>query len=242
LRPPKMTTRQGSASNGPVVMLNASDSECAALVVTSTGIKHVALPGMTFSGAKDLAEAVQFASSRGAIPLSLPERIQNVIAQRLQPDRSPSTLVEPHGRRIPDICVPTTDIFRFVLRELGEAVVAPVVRCLGMKVSGVCWRELTLLQLISLCRSPNRLHAYGGVPRGHFSDAEVRFSPVRWGFSANAELDLQSGSPVGPNLGPNLRFRFKEVRFDVRRRLNVEPDARSQRNSLCEEHHTLNRR
>jgi hypothetical protein len=44
LRPSRLSTLQSAATNGPVVILNASRTGCAALILTSSGVQHVPFP------------------------------------------------------------------------------------------------------------------------------------------------------------------------------------------------------
>jgi len=49
LRPSRISVLQGAAVDAPVVILNASKSGCDGLIVTSSDVKHVPLPGLSFA-------------------------------------------------------------------------------------------------------------------------------------------------------------------------------------------------
>jgi hypothetical protein len=76
LQPTSFTKLQGAAANGPVVILNASEYGCDALVMSSTGVNHVPLPEFTLTIAKELAISFR-RSDHGwtecTTPVSIPE-------------------------------------------------------------------------------------------------------------------------------------------------------------------------
>jgi hypothetical protein len=61
LLPTPFDKLQKAAAHGPVVILNASDSGCAALVVTLSNIEHVPLPRCTLKNIGMLAKLIQTA-------------------------------------------------------------------------------------------------------------------------------------------------------------------------------------
>jgi tetratricopeptide (TPR) repeat protein len=140
LRPKAIGTLQLAASYGPVIILNASESGCcSALIVTSSrGVDHVALPDMTFKGARALALLVKTALSPHPTISALPDAIKETLIQQMRavPDGSYShTSTDRHGKRARDIPLETNDTFRYVLAGLWELVVQPVVRFLNLEVS-----------------------------------------------------------------------------------------------------------
>jgi hypothetical protein len=113
LRTKRLATLRMAAANGPVVILNASKSGCAALVLRSAeaDVLHVPLPQFSLNTAKDLVDTMQ--------------KLANAAHPQTQKDRS--------MRRLP-IAGDDEDIFRTILTTLWTSVVDPVFRSLGLKV------------------------------------------------------------------------------------------------------------
>jgi tetratricopeptide (TPR) repeat protein len=86
LRPKSLDTLQKAASNGPIVILNACESGCDALLITSSGVRHVALPRITFNDVKALVQRIRAAISPGS-----------AIAPLFQLTYDPFVRIEQHG-------------------------------------------------------------------------------------------------------------------------------------------------
>lgn len=106
LRPKSFVTLKLAASNGPIVILNASASGCDALIVTRSGISHITLTDITYEVAKVLAQLVQSAISSAA-NIPLPDVIHNLLQQMSSDPDVPYTysLTERRGRLVPYIPV-----------------------------------------------------------------------------------------------------------------------------------------
>lgn len=114
LRAKPLTTLQAAAAKGPVVILNASKSECAALVVKSgeAGVLHVPLPEFTVGTVKELVSKMRNLANSGY--------------PRAREDRA--------SRRLHVAADSEEDNFRVVLATLWASVVVPVLRSLDLEV------------------------------------------------------------------------------------------------------------
>ena len=139
----RFSTLQHAAANGPVVILNASNSACAALILTSssTVVKHVPLPNLHFPEVTKLVKLVRHAiapNGRDALLAkskctSVEDLIQDMLfSNALQSLRLP---LERHIGRASDISTHSDDIFRYVLGVLWQSVVEPVITSLNLKVN-----------------------------------------------------------------------------------------------------------
>ncbi|KIM40921.1 hypothetical protein M413DRAFT_445696 [Hebeloma cylindrosporum] len=126
LRPNSSVKLQNAASRGPVVILNASKSRCDALVVSVSGIEHIALPEVTAEFVVKLVHLVQYASGAMAVPAM--SKIRDLIHQTKYPPGAESQI--PMGKPIR-----VDDIFRHVLEVLWISTVEPVIRSLGLQKS-----------------------------------------------------------------------------------------------------------
>jgi tetratricopeptide (TPR) repeat protein len=112
LRTKRLATLQTAAANGPVVILNASKSGCAALVLRSTEKDlHVPIPQFSLDTAKELVDKMQ--------------KLANTAHPRAHEDRSMRRLATGGDDE---------DIFRRVLATLWTSVVDPIFRCLDLEV------------------------------------------------------------------------------------------------------------
>ena len=134
----RFATLQGAATSGPVVILNASESGCAALIVTMSGVEHIPLPDFTHSFAGVLVEML-----RGVGSMLVMRAIR-----RVEPVAS------------------FDETLALVLAVLWLFVVKPVFRSLNLKARKfLSPEEFTLLTLNFILRKPSwRLHVYGGAP------------------------------------------------------------------------------
>jgi hypothetical protein len=128
---------QKAAAHGTFVILNASDSGCAALTVTLSNIVHVPLPRCTFKNIEMLAKMIQTAcgARSGFVP-----KLQIQVLSKTMKDLPESTRTDRYSHPAPSIAANSDDIFQEVLAILWTYVVEPVFRSLNLKV----WHSLCL--------------------------------------------------------------------------------------------------
>jgi hypothetical protein len=144
LRPKQLSTLQGAAADGPVVVLNASQSACDALILTPTRVRHIPLPDLSITDVTKLVKLIHCAIAQDGRDILHPESnrahieglVQQIpfISDTLQLLRRP---LERHIGRVPDIFEQSDNIFRYVLGMLWEAVVEPIVHMLDLKVKSI---------------------------------------------------------------------------------------------------------
>jgi hypothetical protein len=144
LRSSRVSTLQGAATNGPVVLLNASESGSDALIMTSEpGIKHVPLPDLDFTQVHVLVKLIQAASMSSRRNTFLQESECTWIVGRFEQLRvfsgAPQFLTQSvearHVGRASTAEMLPDDIFRFVLGVLWVSAVEPVIRSMNFEVS-----------------------------------------------------------------------------------------------------------
>ncbi|KDR71661.1 hypothetical protein GALMADRAFT_75010, partial [Galerina marginata CBS 339.88] len=136
LRPIPLSRLKKAASQHPVVILIPNDSGSHCLLLTSTSVHHLDLPGLPTSKLQDLVNLVQIAVS----PLKRRRSSLGTIFVNLV-----DILPERRGMRVHDDEKRTSDeIFRSVLGILWDNVVRPVIEFLEIKKSSS--RELPILQ------------------------------------------------------------------------------------------------
>jgi hypothetical protein len=115
LRPKGLATLRAAAANGPVVILNASESGCGALILKSAeaGVLFVPLTHFTLATAKELVDSMK--------------KLANAAHPKTHGEEGRSM------RRLP-IAGDDEDIFRSVLGSLWELVVNPILCSLNLKV------------------------------------------------------------------------------------------------------------
>jgi hypothetical protein len=160
LRTSQLSTLQGAAAKGPVVILNASEAGCSALILSSTGVRHLPFLELTFTSVTTLVKLIQSAigsDGRDASALEsnrihVERLVQQMplLSETLQLLRFP--LESRHIQRISNIATTPDDIFRYVLAILWESVIEPVIRELNLEVI-VCFYYLDYLF------SSSQLHA-----------------------------------------------------------------------------------
>jgi hypothetical protein len=142
LRPHRLATLQHAAVNGPVAILIASKTACAALVLKLTGVRHVPLPDLSLTEVTILVKLIcQIIAQdgRGGM-LSDPSRacVEGLIQQMpllsgtVQQLRRP---FERHVGRASDTHAQPDDLFRYILALLWELVVEPIIQSLDLKVN-----------------------------------------------------------------------------------------------------------
>jgi hypothetical protein len=140
LRPSRLSTLQGAAINGPVVILNASQSGSDAMIVTLSGVKHIALPDLSFTAVNALVKLTQTATVTSSRTSLLPDaHIEHgflempVFSGRLQHLRL--TIEARHAGRVSDAQMDPEDTFRVILASLWIWAVEPVIRSLDLEVN-----------------------------------------------------------------------------------------------------------
>ena len=132
LRPSGLSTLQHAAVNGPVVILNASVTGCAALILTSAGVQHVPFPDLTLDDVTRLAKLLQVASK--GIDNWFPEfdcAYTTYMEDVQRMSDLPNTM---QMLRLPDESRHEY-IFRLVLAVLWTSVAMPVIHMLNLEAS-----------------------------------------------------------------------------------------------------------
>jgi hypothetical protein len=142
LRPSRLSTLQGAVVKSPVVVLNASKTDCAALVLTLTGVQHVPFPDLTLTDVAQLVKLTHYAIAHDEKHTSLLESncmhvkglVQQIpfISDTLQLLRLP---LERHMGQASDISAQPDNIFIYVLGVLWESVVEPVICLLKLELN-----------------------------------------------------------------------------------------------------------
>ena len=151
---------QEAAKNGPVVILNITRSECSALVVSLSSVRHVPLPHVALNDVHRLVNLLQLVTAPSARFSSMVEDARSLI-QQLQ--TLPETLSHRDRglRQIQHLPVDENSTFKFVLERLWLTIAEPVIKSLGLQVS---ISDIDLLSFpLFFCRNPTRLLVCGGV-------------------------------------------------------------------------------
>ncbi|KAJ7881247.1 hypothetical protein B0H13DRAFT_2235584 [Mycena leptocephala] len=124
LLPKSISKLQKAACNGPVVLLNAADSGCDALVVTQKEVKHIPLPDISTKMTRCLGDILRMAlSPHGVRSDTLPALLQSIRTNpRLKAVRLPMSGHTPN------------DLFGAVLGLLWFDVACPIIDALNLKV------------------------------------------------------------------------------------------------------------
>lgn len=131
LRPSRLSMLQRAAVNGPVVILNASKTGCAALILTSAAVQHVPFPDLTLDNVTYLAKLLQVASKGIDSDDLLPESYCAFLEDVQRMSDLPYAL---QMLRLPDE-TRHEYIFRLVLAVLWTSVAMPVIRMLNLEAS-----------------------------------------------------------------------------------------------------------
>ncbi|KAF8501303.1 CHAT domain-containing protein [Gautieria morchelliformis] len=140
LRPRRISTLLGAVVDAPVVILNASEGGCAALILTSlNGVQHVPL-ALTFADVTVLVDFMRIATAPGHQDLtcsaSMQARVDGLLQQNL-----PSTTLQLMGQSLEsrDMTRVQTNHeynhFQMVLAVLWQSVVRHVFHTLGLEKS-----------------------------------------------------------------------------------------------------------
>jgi hypothetical protein len=132
LRPSPLAELQSAAANGPVVILNSSESGCAAVIMTSSDIHHVPLPKFTMKIAQTLVKLIQYACGMRTDKVTK-WMLKDLMAQT-QSHPEPFYRDDRHGKLNSNGMATSDDIFLSALAILWTSVAEPVIRCLAMTV------------------------------------------------------------------------------------------------------------
>jgi hypothetical protein len=181
-----------------VVILNTSDSGCAALILTPTNVQHVPFAGLGFTELTVLKKLLRYAIAKDgrAFSPSLFNRahIEGLVRQIPFASDSLQLLRLPfdarHIGRASDLPVQPDDIFRFVLAVLWVSVVKLVIDCLELEVNYPSSLQLFLtVKLTVIFRNVMNLRICGGALRDNlfFFQYTQRGStfPRRWNVFPN---------------------------------------------------------
>jgi hypothetical protein len=167
LRPSRLSALQGAVADGSVVVLNASKTGCAALVLTTTGVQHVPLPDLSLNQVIELTKLIRYAIAKGdrepqANHIHF-ESLVPFISDTLQLLRES---LERHLGRASNTSVQADDIFRYVLGVLWVSVVEPIIRLLALEVNS---KFLSPIAFSAHCHCRNlMIHlSYGGAPQAN---------------------------------------------------------------------------
>ena len=164
LQPKSFLELQHSARNGPVVILNASESGCDGLLITRDDVHHVPFPALTRQYTHELAVDLRQALSYNMTSLAstAADAIYDGLCHSIQamgPDAR-------KGSKVPDKCLDSEDIFRIVLRKLWVCVAQPVIQALKLQVGLTTSAFLFFLSTkATLSRNRTCPHVCGGVPQ-----------------------------------------------------------------------------
>jgi hypothetical protein len=142
LRTNRLSALQDAVVNGPVVILNASETGCAALVFNLNGVQHVPIMDLSLHQLTTLVKLIRNAIAQSGRDASLPDsnraRVWGLVEQipfisdTLQLLRLP---LERHVGRASETSAWPDDIFRYVLGVLWTSVVEPIIRLLKLEVN-----------------------------------------------------------------------------------------------------------
>jgi len=139
LRPSRLSTLQSAAVDAPVVILNASKSSCDALIMTSSDVKHIPLPDLSFTDIIVLVMLIRSATTGNPLLresfLPMIDDLFRRMSYNSDAERSLRQSVEGrHMKRVSDTQLDSQDIFRLVLDVLWISVVQPVIDSLNLEV------------------------------------------------------------------------------------------------------------
>ena len=122
-----------AALNGPIVLLNADETGCDALLVDTDGVQHIPIPNLTLGHINALSWITQEALVSKGMHANLGGHGVTV-----ETDLPWTWLEHAQNRkisRVPDIGQSPEDKFHFVLKVLWFAIATPIVEILNLKVS-----------------------------------------------------------------------------------------------------------
>lgn len=146
LRPKNLGKLLHAAVNGPIVVLNSGETSCAALILTSSDVKHVPLSDIRPEDAEILVQTItaitdgstdvfdaDLIARNAPPPGSLARRL---LDRLLKADTADGGSRRKAVLRRRGTVVDPNHALQCILAELWGAVVEPVVRCLNLQVSG----------------------------------------------------------------------------------------------------------
>jgi len=140
LRPSRLSTLQSAAVDAPVVILNASESGVDALIMTSSDVKHIPLPNLSFTAINQLVKLIRTASAGNSLCQgSLHPSIDGIFRRmsfNSDVERSLRQSVESRaGKPVSNTQIVDSEvIFRRVLHVLWVLVMQPVIESLNLEV------------------------------------------------------------------------------------------------------------
>ena len=163
LLPTPFEALQKAATHGPIVMLNASDSTCDALIITLSDVTHVALPRCTPENIRMLVKVTQIAcgARQGSILQSQINDFSTTMRDLPKVHRE-----DRQGRPVKMQVANDEELLQKVLAISWVSVAKPILRSMNLKVSQLLYLQRDS-RVYVLCRKRTRLAAYGGVPLDH---------------------------------------------------------------------------
>jgi len=142
LRPSRLSTLHAAAVDAPVVILNASQSGCDALIMTSSDVKHIPLPNLSLPFIDMLVRLIRMAAPGNSLCqvflLSMIVNFFQSMSFNSDAERSLRQLFECQvGRPALESntqLVDSEDVFRFVLCGLCISAVQSMIDSLNLKV------------------------------------------------------------------------------------------------------------
>lgn len=129
LAPTSFNTLQQAASNGPVVMLTASKYGCYGLVVTQESLVHIPFPAVTIEVVKTWGDLLRLALLDKGARTSNSDSLDAIHSLLLRLCSQPC-----YATCVPDIGPMPRDRFQFILSEIWNLIVRPVIRALRLEV------------------------------------------------------------------------------------------------------------
>ncbi|KAF8531369.1 CHAT domain-containing protein [Gautieria morchelliformis] len=147
LRPQRLPKLVDAAAKAPVVILNASEAGCAALVLTLNGVQHVPL-ALSFADVNALVDLIQIATAPGHRDLARSASTRahvDVLLQQMLPSTTLQFMRQSwESRDMSRVRInERPNDFQTVLAMLWQSVVKPVLCSLGLEISAtppnLCW-------------------------------------------------------------------------------------------------------
>jgi hypothetical protein len=132
LLPTPFEVLQKAATYGPIVMLNASDSTCDALIITLSNVTHVSLPRCTPKDIRMLVKMTQIAC--GARQGSVFKSQINALSATMR-DSPKVHREDRHGGPAKMLVANDEEVLQEVLAMLWVSVAKPILRSMNLKVS-----------------------------------------------------------------------------------------------------------
>jgi hypothetical protein len=138
LRPSRLSTLQGAAIDAPVVILNASESGCDALIMTSCDVKHISLPNLNLPVINILVMLIRAATRNHSLSGPFTALINDLFRHMTFVSDAGLSLRQSvevrYGKMVSDTPVDPEDVFRFVLGILWTSAIQIVIDSLNLEV------------------------------------------------------------------------------------------------------------